>query len=88
MNSRVDPISRQGRAPPRINILPQFLRRMRRYNMVAGLNGNFEEIYIIENVYFQGGKKFLKAQWSKFNHPGNFCLPIVKESGQQSQILQ
>lgn len=56
--------------------------------MVAGLNGNFEEIYIIENVYFQGGKKFLKAEWSKFNHPGNFCLPIVKESGQQSQILQ
>ena len=56
--------------------------------MIARLNGNFEEICRIGNVYFQGGRKFLKAEWPKFNHLGNFHPLILKESVQQSQILQ
>jgi len=77
-----------GAEPPKMSILPQFSSRMRSYNRVARLNDNFEEICRIGNVCFQGGRKFLKTEWPKFNHLGIFHSPILEESAQQSQILQ
>lgn len=55
--------------------------------MVARQTGKSEEICTTGNVYFQDGRKKLKAEWAKFNNLGDHPQ-VLKEQGQELRILQ
>lgn len=44
-------------------------------------------VILKKSVELEMSRKFLKAEWPKFNDLGNFHPQILKESTQQSQIL-
>ena len=64
--------------PPKMSTVPWFSSRMRRYNMVARLNSNFEEVCRTGNIYLQGSRKLLKAKRPKCNNLGNFHSPTLR----------